>query len=183
MTIVSLLTLSAVLQDPTIAEAAQQAAQSAGEAVGAIQADTPDHSPGHGALDIFNAEGRLAMPAWVGYWIQVMLASFVAGLVFVWKHVAARWVVGGFVGTVALMGLLNGAFGLLPLGGLIALVHLITWSPGYILLWKAKPWTALDSWFGRWATLMIGVISFSFIFDIRDAAIYLDYMLGIGLIS
>ncbi len=142
-----------------------------------------DYEAGHGALQLFNAEGQQATPTWVQYWLQFMLLSFALGLIFVWKRSLARWVVGGFVATIILATVATGPLGLAPLGGLFALIHLITWSPGYVCLWKVRPWSSEKNWYGRWSALITAVITFSFIFDIRDAAIYLDYMLGVGVLS
>lgn len=53
-------------------------------------------------------------------------------------------------------------------------------------LWDEVGRASMPRWFSiyaLWSGAITAVIIFSFIFDIPDAAIYLDHMLGIGLIS
>ena len=57
-----------------------------------------------------------------------------------------------------------------------------TLLPGFVLL-KRRPFLQGRSPYALWSGAITAVIIFSFIFDIPDAAIYLDHMLGIGLLS
>lgn len=144
---------------------------------------TTGYDSGHTALEIWNAEGQANAPQWVQIWLMVMLASFALGLLFVWKRAEARWVVGGFITSLLVSGLVIPALGLVSLSGLIALMHLIFWSPALYLLLKNRPFLKERSFYAVWSGLITAVILFSFIFDIRDAAIYLDHIMGLGLIS
>lgn len=141
------------------------------------------YQPGHTALEVWNAEGQANAPQWVQIWLMIMLASFALGLSFVWKRVEARWVVGGFITSILVSGFVIPAMGLVSLSGLIALMHLIFWSPGLYLLLKNRPFMKERSFYAVWSGLITAVILFSFIFDIRDAAIYLDHILGMGIFS
>ncbi|MEO9468322.1 hypothetical protein [Parasphingorhabdus sp.] len=141
------------------------------------------YEPGNQALQLWNDEGIANSPQWVQTWLMVMLASFAVGLLFVWKRVEARWVVGGFITAILLSRLGIPALGIVKLSGLVALVHLIFWSPGLYLLLKNRPFLTERSFYALWSALITVVILFSFIFDVRDAVIYLDYVLGLGLIS
>ena len=139
--------------------------------------------PGHGALEIWNAEGRANAPEWVQTWLRIMMATFLVGIFFVWHRVEARWVVGGVV-----LGLLTSrALGtytdIVMLSGLVALIHLIFWSPGLYLLLTRRPFLGERSAYATWSGAATLVILFSFFFDIRDAAIYLDHITGLRLIS
>ncbi len=138
---------------------------------------------GHTALEVWDAEGQANAPQWVQVWLMIMLASFALGLLFVWKRVEARWVVGGFITAILISRLAIPAVGVVKLSGLVALVHLIFWSPALYLLLKNRPFMKERSLFAIWSGLITAVILFSFIFDIRDAAIYLDHILGIGILS
>lgn len=148
----------------------------------AVQAAT-GYQPGHTALEVWNAEGQANAPQWVQIWLMIMLASFALGLLFVWKRVEARWVVGGFITSIAVSGFVIPALGLISLSGLIALMHIVFWSPALYLLLKNRPFLKERSLYAFWSGLITAVILFSFIFDIRDAAIYLDHILGLGIFS
>ncbi|MEM7661686.1 MAG: hypothetical protein AAF292_05515 [Pseudomonadota bacterium] len=149
----------------------------------AFSATAQEYTHGNGALELFDSEGIANSPTWVRIWIIFMLASFAAGLLFVRRRIEARMVVGGFVlGMLALM-VLQGAFGLPPISGFIALIHLIAWTPGLIVLLRRRTFLKERSLYGAWTGLITAVILFSFVFDIRDAAIYLDHIAGVGLFS
>jgi hypothetical protein len=136
-----------------------------------------DYPSGHQALEIFDEAGMAAAPTWVQYWVFFMLATFAAGLLFVWRQPVARWVVGGFVlGMVFLMAVAP-ALEIVPLSGFIALCHIIFWSPGLYQLLRERPFLKDKSPFAIWSGLMTAVILFSFVFDLRDAAIYLNHIL------
>lgn len=143
----------------------------------ATTAQAQEYPKGHGALEIFDAEGMEAAPQWVMTWIMFMAASFAAGLLFVWKHPVARWVVGCFVaGIVALT--ISAQFGVRQLSGFIALMHIVFWSPALYQLLTKRPFIAEKiTPFSIWSGLITAVILFSFIFDFRDAAIYLNHLI------
>ena len=138
---------------------------------------------GHQPLEIWDNEARLSMPAWVSVWLAIMISTFLLGLFFVRRHVEARGVVGGF-GAMILVTIATGrVLGLVPLSGLFSLVHLICWSPALYVLLTRRPFLQGGSIYAVWSGAITACIIFSFIFDIPDAAIYLDHMLGIGLLS
>jgi hypothetical protein len=141
------------------------------------------YEPGHGALKLATEEAEALRPAWVGYWLNFMTLSFALGLLFVWKRVEARWVVGGIISTFLIAGAGVPALNLEPLSGLYSLIHIITWTPGLYFMIKNKPFMGENSLYKYWSGLITGVIIFSFIFDVRDTFIYLDHMLGIGAFS
>ena len=138
---------------------------------------------GHGALQIFDAEGRANAPLWVRAWIIVMSVVFAAGLLFVRRRIEARWAVGGFLAVIVSVTVAQSVFGIAPYAGLLAIAHLVFWTPALVVLLQRRPFLKERSAFGIWAGLMTAVIIFSFVFDIRDAAIYLDHALGLGLMS
>jgi hypothetical protein len=132
---------------------------------------------GHGALEIFNGDAMAHTPQWVQIWILFMIASFAVGLFFVGRHPIARWVVGGFLAGMVLSTVLTSGLGLASLSGLIACVHVICWSPALYQLLSKRPFLGERSAFSIWSGVITFVITFSFIFDVRDAAIYLNHML------
>lgn len=146
----------------------------------AMAQDASIYESGHGALQMFDADGRAGAPLWVKIWLGIMLATFATGLVFVWRHPIARWAVGGFIVGVAISGSVFEALGLPYLSGAIAIAHLVFWTPALILLiWKRPFLQARESAaFRAWSAMMLAVILFSFVFDIRDAAIYIAHILS-----
>ena len=133
---------------------------------------------GHGALEIFDEQGWLAAPEWVRVWIGIMALSFLAGLFFLKNHIPARWVVGGFIAGFLFSTIGFPALNLVALSGLIALVHLIFWSPGLVKLIQEHAFTGPFNAYAVWSGWITAVILFSFVFDVRDAAIYVMHVLG-----
>lgn len=136
-----------------------------------------EYAKGHEALEVFDAEGMDATPRWVMTWLMIMLASFAAGLLFVWRHPIARWVVGCFVAGIVALQIIS-MLGVLQLSGLIALMHIVFWSPALYQLLTKRPFMADKmTAFSIWSGVITAVILFSFVFDIRDAAIYLNHII------
>ena len=141
------------------------------------------YTSGHQPLELWDAEGQANAPAWIGIWLNILLAVFALGLLFVWRHIEARWVVGGFLATIPTTILLTQVLGVAPLSGLFALMHVVFWSPALYVLLTRRPFLGERSLYGLWSGAITAVIIFSFIFDIPDSAIYLDHILGLGLVS
>ncbi len=141
------------------------------------------YEPGHGALQVWDAEGQANTPRWVQIWILIMLASFALGLIFVWWRVEARWAVGGIITSIAVGRILGSQTDIVILSGLVALLHLIFWSPALYMLLTRRPFLKERSAYALWSGWITLVILFSFVFDIRDAAIYLDHIAGLGLLT
>lgn len=148
-----------------------------------VFAQEVSYAAGNGALELWNRQGIANSPKWVQYWLVIMMSSFALGLLFIWKHIEARFVVGGLIAGLLVSKFVPEATGLAPLSGLVALVHLIFWTPGLYLLMKNRPFAEGRSFYAIWSAWISAVIIFSFIFDVRDAAIYLDYMMGLGFLS
>lgn len=138
---------------------------------------------GNGALQIFDAEGMANSPQWVMGWIAFMLATFVVGLIFAFQRKEARLIMAFIVGGFIALAILTRGLGFAEISGLIALFHLIFWTPALIILLRNRWFLKESSWFGRWTGVLTFVIMFSFIFDIRDAAIYVDHIAGLGVFA
>ena len=139
-----------------------------------------DYTKGHEALQIFDSEGMRLAPTWVKIWVGFMALSFVSGLLFVKQHSIARWVVGGFVFGFILTSIAP-LFNIVVLSGLIALIHIVCWSPGLYRLLSSRPFLTGEqkqTAFSIWCGVITLVIVFSFVFDIRDSAIYLGHIFG-----
>lgn len=137
-----------------------------------------DYAHGYGALQVFDKQGMANAPVWLMAWIGFMMTSFLCGLAFVHKQTLARWVVGGMFAGIMAGVVADKIFGIPPLGGFIALLHLLFWSPGLYKLLTKRPLSQGVSAFSIWSTLMTLVILFSFFFDIRDASLYLMHFIS-----
>ena len=141
-----------------------------------------DYATGHRALEVFGPEGFGAAPAWVQAWLAFLISMFAIGLYFAWKHPVARWASGGFIVSAVsgevVFSLLNLPF----LSGAISIMHILCWSPALVLLLVKRPFLdeAESLAFRVWTGLMAGSIIFSFLFDIKDAVIYINHVSGLG---
>jgi len=145
-----------------------------------IALSASEFESGHGALQVFDGDGFASAPVWVRIWVGIMLASFALSLLFVWRQPIARWVLGGILCSFFLTPLVFQALGLPYLSGAIAIGHIVFWSPALILLLLRRPFlnAANGAGFRVWSAVMTFVILFSFVFDVRDAAIYIAHFSG-----
>lgn len=144
--------------------------------ISASSAIAQEYTSGHGALSIWDEAAQANMPQWIKFWLMFMTAVFLCGVLFIKSKAEARWLIGGVV-----LGLLFSKFiipqlGIVKLSGLVALLHLVFWSPALYFLLKNRPFLQPLSPYVVWSGLATGCILFSFIFDIRDAFIYLNHI-------
>lgn len=135
-----------------------------------------DYPSGRGALEVFDDAAMKAAPQWMKIWLMIMLAGFAAGLFFVRRHPIARWVVGGFLSIVVLVGGIAPALNIPLLSGFLGLCHVVCWSPGLYLLLSKRPFMGATTAFSIWSAVITAIILFSFVFDIPDAFIYLQHV-------
>ncbi len=145
-------------------------------------AGAEEFASGPGALEIFDDEGFAATSLAVKLWLAFLVSTFAAGLFFVWTRPLARWVVGGLLLSLSTGHIVFAALGLPMLGGSIALWHIVCWTPGLLLLLVKHPFTDPneDRPYRIWSLVITTVILVSFVFDIRDAAIYIAHFGGLG---
>ena len=146
---------------------------------GAIALALRDPGPVPHSLELWNNAARTSLPGWLVAWLAGMVATFLASVFFVRRHVPARWVLGGFLASHALVAVLE-LGGLATMRtGLVSVTHVLGWTPAGIAVLRAIPGSDPGSAFGRWCRLLALVIAIAFVFDVRDAALYL-YYLGTG---
>ena len=144
--------------------------------VGAFGAE--EFAKGTGALEIFDGEAFAAMPLWGQVWLVFLVSTFVVGLIFfAWKQPIARWAAGGFIVSIATGHMVFAALGLPMLSGSIAIWHIVCWTPALVLLLTQRPFLNPNEgrWYRIWSGVMTCAILFSFVFDVRDAVIYIDH--------
>lgn len=135
-----------------------------------------DYEAGHGALQVWDSRAQDQLPLPIKIWLLTMVTVFSLGLAFVRKHLEARFVVGGVILGILCSRVLIPELGIVKLSGLVALVHLIFWSPGLYMLLRHRPFLRDLGLYRFWAGAATAVIIVSFVFDIRDAAIYLHHI-------
>ncbi len=127
------------------------------------------------ALEAWNMETRLTLPIWLGVWLLgVLLPANLASVFFVRNHVAARWVLGGFFCSHLWLTIVEVTDAFVVQGGLVSLGHIVFWSPAIYALYHYRSEIKLPSAYGIWACVMFVVYGVSMIFDVRDAAIWLN---------
>jgi len=136
--------------------------------------------PGNHALDLWGGmmggDGLAASPLWVQIFLNGLFASSLVGIFFMRKHVPARWAAGGL-----LAGVFNTFFvipylPIISLGGMYAMMHFILWTPGLYLLIKERAFLKKWTPYSIWAAIVVGIILFSYVFDIRDTSVYAPYI-------
>jgi hypothetical protein len=142
----------------------------------AWDADTFSH--GHGALQVFDGSGFAATPLWVQAWLVFLVTTFIVSFAFALKRPIARWAAGGFIASTSLGQPLFALLSLPFLGGAIAIMHLVCWTPALVVLLAKRPFLDPNEskWFRVWSGTMVFAIAVSFMFDIRDAALYVEYV-------
>lgn len=142
-----------------------------------------DYPQGIAALERFDPEIFPLIPLPIQLWLVFLVLTLLAGLIFVRKQPIARWVSGGFIVSLSTGHLVfEKLLGLPMLSGSIGLWHVVCWTPGLVLLLIQRPYLNADEsrWFRIWSGTATAVILFSFVFDIRDAIIYINHFSGLS---
>ncbi len=140
-------------------------------------ASAQEFEHGNQAMQLFDKQGFENPPKWVQLWVGFMMMTFIAGIFFVKNHMIARWVVGCMIAGMIFAIIAGRVFGMPYYSGFIALIHVVFWSPALYQLLSKRPFAGPRSAFSIWSAVITFVICFSFIFDIRDAVIYLSNVL------
>ena len=129
------------------------------------------------ALEEWNAAAREALATPVKVWLGLMMLTNIAAIGFLKNHVAARWVFAGFVISHGLV-IAMSAQGMSVLAGQVSLFHIIFWTPGMLILLRYRNEIQYPKAYGMWATLSLIFYFGSMIFDVRDASIYIQHLMG-----
>lgn len=138
-----------------------------------------EYPKGHGALEIFDAEGMAVTPTNALVWMAISLVWIALGLFFVRRHSHARWMVGGFISGFLFLTLSGVIFNRveLQLAGFLSLSHLIFWTPALYKLLKDRPFFSKPiTAFSLWSGIMTLLIVVSYYFDIQYAFTYLNHI-------
>ncbi len=138
----------------------------------------PAVEAGYGALQVWNREAMLGAPLALKLWLAAMALTFLASLLFVRSRRSPRVVLAGFALGLILSKLVFPAMGVVVYAGLVSLLHLGCWTPGYVLLLRERRVRApATPAYRTWSWVLIVVVSISFVFDVRDGIRFLTNML------
>jgi|GEM_PF-526401 len=141
------------------------------------EATIAQYEYGNLALEIWGEEGRNASPLWVHIWVIFILFNGLTSIFFMRRHTEARWAGGGILfATIFFSLILLPILPILELGGMFAIMHFILWTPGLYLLLRNRPFLRGWSPYAVWSGTVTFTILFSYIFDVRDAAIYIPHI-------
>jgi hypothetical protein len=107
----------------------------------------------------------------VQIWMNWIMIIFMACLIFVYKHVSARYIFGALVITLPIALFIFDQTGNIHL---IGIAHIIGWLPLSIYLIKTEVIGKLDNLkapYGIYLVLLLDTILISLIFDFRDVAL------------
>jgi hypothetical protein len=109
----------------------------------------------------------------VGIWINWMGLIFLASLIFVYRHVSARFILGTIILTAPLALVIFKKTGS---PHLIGVAHILLWLPLGVYLVKTEvlhKTVKLRSAYGVYLVLLLATITISLVFDIRDTLLIL----------
>jgi hypothetical protein len=110
----------------------------------------------------------------VSWWIVWLVVIGATSVLFAWKHVGARWVLGAYIANHAVAmgtGSLLGAEVLT--NGLVSVTHVVFWTPAVVMLVRGLQTINRASIYGGWHLAALATMVISLLFDYRDSAIYL----------
>lgn len=134
---------------------------------------------GSPALDLWNNETRANLPVWMMVWLGFLALTFFASAIFSWNHVAARWVLAGFIASHVATLAVENTDGMVLRAGLVSLLHVVFWTPGLIAMLADQAQIKFSSAYGIWASALLFVYAVAFTFDIRDGIVWLLFMAGV----
>ncbi|MFT7639236.1 MAG: hypothetical protein ACI9G1_000967 [Pirellulaceae bacterium] len=125
------------------------------------------------SLRVWDNSARLGLQPLLKAWLLFLVLAFLAAGCFVYTHVPARWVLGGFVLSHVIVFVLSVAKNYVLRHGMVSLLHVVCWAPG--LVFSMLDIEGRQDWgtYRIWSYTITAVIIVAFIFDIRDASRYL----------
>ncbi len=116
------------------------------------------------------ARTSLSMPLYA--WLFLLVSANLASLAFVATHHPPRWVIDGFVVSHVLVVVFANVKKFTMRRGTVSLLHLACWSPGWICT-IVEICSGPSGTYLIWCIWLVATVGISFIFDTRDAVVYL----------
>jgi len=124
------------------------------------------------ALEKWDMQTRLELPIYLKVWLASMLITHLLSILFIKQHVAARWVLGCFIASHAVVFGIEYSASNLLYGGMVSLSHVIFWIPALAALYRYRHEAKASSGYQIWVGAILFFYSISLIFDLRDASIW-----------
>lgn len=128
------------------------------------------------ALELWDNAARASLPWWLYLWLGFLVLTFLTSIVFVRRHPAARWALGGFVASHVLVVVIEASDLAVVRRGLVSLLHVLCWAPALLPLVAAARAATDEPRFRAWCWTLVGVIAVAFVFDLRDGISYLYHL-------
>jgi hypothetical protein len=119
-------------------------------------------------------ESMTLFPLAVQWWINWLIVIGLSSILFVWKYVGARWVLGAYVVNHSVALGTGWIFGQDMLtNGLVSVTHVVFWTPAvYVLAVGLKKMSALTI-YNTWHAVALLTMIISLFFDYRDSFVFL----------
>ncbi|MGI9470369.1 MAG: hypothetical protein ACR2NZ_02475 [Rubripirellula sp.] len=142
-------------------------------------------------LKVWDNAARASLSVGLYIWLAWLVSVNLGSLLFLRGHGAARWVLAGFLLSHLIVFSLPCFKRFVVRRGTVSLLHVICWSPGVLAClvegWQILGWwpgdrveplskTLLPLGFLLWSTALVITNATSFIFDLRDAATYVKWL-------
>jgi len=127
------------------------------------------------SIRVWDNSARLGLPPLLKAWLLLLVVAFLTAIFFVFAHLPARWVLGGFIVSHVIVYMLSVAKNYVLRAGMVSMLHVICWSPGLVVSLLDWDERAVGGPYQAWSYFIIAVIVIAFVFDIRDATRYVYY--------
>ena len=130
------------------------------------------------ALGDWNMEARKALPLPHKLWLGGLMAVHLSSLLFVRRHVAARWVFGGFALSHVLIVYVEATGLFAMVSGMISLEHVLTFIPGLIAIYVTRNQIRWPGAYAVWVGAVVVLYSGLLWNDLPDLLVWVRMTTG-----
>ncbi len=130
------------------------------------------------ALGDWNMEVRKALPLPHKLWLGGLMAVHLSSLLFVRRHVAARWVFGGFALSHVLIVYVEATGLFAMVSGMISLEHVLTFIPGLIAIYVTRNEIRWPGAYAVWVGAVVALYSGLLWNDLPDLLVWVRMTTG-----
>ena len=130
------------------------------------------------ALGDWNMEVRRALPLSHKLWLGGLMAVHLSSLLFARRHVAARWVFGGFALSHLLIAYVEATGLFAMVSGMISLEHVLTFIPGLIAIYATRSEIRWPGAYAVWVGTVVALYSGLLWNDLPDLLVWVRMTTG-----